>query len=93
MWRKTPPPEVRVSSPRWRDQLSNMPLTLILGPTALVADRLEAAGAVDESLELFLSVGMTPSRPDAVVNIAKSRSQMLLEHLGQQDDLQRLKLE
>ena len=93
MWRKTPPPEVRVSSPRWRDQLSKMPLTLILGPTTLVADRLEAAGAVDESLELFLSVGMTPSRPDAVVNIAKSRSQMLLEHLGQQDDLQRLNLE
>ncbi len=93
LWRKTPPPEVRVNSRRWRDQLSKMPLTLSLGPTAMVADRLEAAGAADESLELFLSVGMTPSRPDAVVNIAKSRSQMLLEHLGQQDDLQRLKQE
>lgn len=93
LWRKTPPPEVRVNSPRWRDQLSKMPLTLVLGPTALVADRLEAAGAADESLELFLSVGMTPSRPDAVVNIAKSRSQMVLEDLGQQDDLQRLKQE
>lgn len=84
--RKALPPDVRVNYRRWRNQLSNMPLTLTPGPTTLVADRLEAAGAADESLELFLSVGMTPSRPAPVVKIAKERAQRLLEQQGQQGE-------
>jgi len=93
LWRKALPPDVRVNHRRWRNQLSNMPLTLIPGPTTLVADRLEAAGAADESLELFLSVGMTPTRPDPVVKIAKERSELLLEQRGQQGESQRFKQE
>lgn len=90
LWRKSPPPAIRENRRRWQSSLSLLPMTMLPGPTFLLADRLRAAGDQDTSLELFLSVAMTPARPHSITTLARSQAAELLIQLGQSEAAKRL---
>lgn len=90
LWRKAPPPTFRENRQQWQATLRTLPMTMNPGPTLLLADRLQASGDKETSLELFLSVAVTPSRPHSIVNVAKVRAAEILIQLGQPDAAKRV---
>jgi hypothetical protein len=83
--RRMPPPSIREKRRQFQASLELLPMTLVSGPTLLFADRLEASGDIETSLELFLAAGVTPTRPHYTTNAAKQRAVAILNRLGQTD--------
>jgi len=90
LWRKATPPSIRENRRQWQASLSMLPLTLVSGPSLLLADRLQASGDNETSLELLLSAGVTPPRPHYITRTAKQRAVELLNQLGQPDAADRI---
>lgn len=86
LWRKVTPPKLREHGADWRSRLEKIPLTLSVGPAALLAHRLEAAGDQEQALELFLSIAITPARPHELVSYGRLRAVALLEQLGRPEE-------
>jgi len=90
IWRKAPPPSIRENRQQWQATLRTLPMTMNPGPMFLLADRLEASGEKETSLELFLSVAVTPSRPHSIAKMAKLRAGEILIQVGQPDAAERV---
>jgi hypothetical protein len=91
LYRKTPPPELISQKRDWSQKLTKLPMTAQSGPVTLLADRVEAAGNAAEAVELFLTVGLTSTRPHMITPFARTRAISLLERLGQNKDAIRLR--